>query len=75
MLLKQLTVMSEKVCTFQSMQIVFFSIYPFGLRGHSLTMLTRRGRFVVLEMSTACQFFLLIVKEFLHQRQPWIDGQ
>ena len=72
MLMKQLTVMSEKFRTFQSMQIVFFSIYPFGLRGHSLTMLTRRGRLVVLEMSTACQFLL--------QYQLWsitvkIDGQ
>ena len=41
------------------------------VRGHSQSMLTRRGRQVVLEMSRICRFLPITVKEFRHKCQHY----
>ena len=49
------------------LQILGLKEFQKALGGHSQTMLTKQGRWVVLEMSTVCRFSLITSKEIPSQ--------
>ena len=69
--------MNQSIRSTEEIEILFKKKNKLGnvrYRGRSQTTLTRRGRKVVLEMSTVCRFSIISVKEFFQKCQQGVGS-